>query len=66
MKPMILPLLAVALTALVACAEDEHEHEAEDFASYDECVEHYTAEGHDADEIDELCADLEDNSSSSG
>lgn len=66
MKPLILPLLALALTAFVACAEDDHEHDAEDFASYDECVEHYTAEGHDDAEIEERCAELEDNSSSSG
>ena len=64
MKSLILPVLAAV--ALFACAEDEHEHEAEDFASYDACVEHYTAEGHTADEFDDLCAALEDTSSSSG
>ena len=64
MKNVILPLLVVALTGVFACAEDDHEHEAEDFASYDECVEHYTAEGHDDAEIEELCADLENGNAS--
>lgn len=60
MKSLILPLLALALTAFFACAEDEHTHEAEDFATLDACVEHYTEEGRTEAEIDELCAELED------
>lgn len=58
-----LPLSAVACFAVLAIAaacggEESHEHEASEFASLAECEAHYEAEGHDADELAELCAGL--------
>ncbi len=48
-----------AFLGLAACGgEESHEHEASEFASLAECEAHYEAEGHDADEIAELCAGL--------
>ncbi len=48
-----------ALAAFVACGtEEDHEHDAEDFANKAECEEHYAEEGHSEDEIAELCADV--------
>lgn len=52
----LLPLVATIFGA-VACVEDTHEHDAEEFTSYDECVAHYTDEGR-GPEAAELCADL--------
>ena len=64
MKSVSLALWAASLLVGACGSEDEHgEHE---FASRAECEEHYEAEGHTAEEIDELCADVEDNPAGNG
>ncbi len=56
-------LLGLSLVAVcAACAEDDHTHDPEDFASRDECVEHYKGEGHDDAEVDDLCKEFADQS----
>jgi hypothetical protein len=61
--PMRIFVTAIVLTTLslvCACgAEEAHEHDTEDFDSLAECQAHYEDEGHDADEIAELCEGLE-------
>jgi len=58
---ILLPLVA-AMSALVcvACAEDDHEHDVSEFETYDECAEHYAAEGHGDAEVEDFCAALKE------
>ena len=53
-------LSALACVVCVACAEDDHEHDVSEFETYDECAEHYTAEGHTEADVEEFCAPLKE------
>lgn len=51
--------LSAGMVVLAGCGDEEpHTHDTEDFADFAECEAHYQDEGHDDDEIAELCEGL--------
>ena len=53
-----LSAIAFICTLTACCEETPHEHDTDDFDSLADCEAHYEEEGHDAEEITELCEGL--------
>jgi ABC-type glycerol-3-phosphate transport system substrate-binding protein len=59
-------LLLVLVAVTSACGSEEEDHGSHEFASHEECETHYAGEGYTTDEIEELCADVEDDEHAEG
>ncbi len=53
-------LALAAVFAVVGCAQDDHEHDVSEFATYDDCFDHYKGEGHTDAEADDFCESLKE------